>query len=133
MALLVSVDEDDPRPLYEQLVATVKDQLRKGLLAPGEELPSFRELAAELGVNMHTVRHAYKQLEREGVLVVRLGRRARIASCPRQAASPEQVDGVLGPIIAKLVNEAWRLGLSADELTKRVGRAMKATRKGGTR
>jgi DNA-binding transcriptional regulator YhcF (GntR family) len=78
---------------------------------------------------MHTVRHAYTQLAQEGVLVVRLGRRARVSERPQQAAPPGQVDAVIGPIVGKLANEAWRLGLSAKDVVRRVEKAMRATRK----
>jgi GntR family transcriptional regulator len=129
VALLVSIDENDPRPLYEQLAAEVIDQVRTGQLVPGDELPSFRELADALGVNMHTVRHAYTRLAQEGVIVVRLGRRARVSARPRPAAPPERVDAVIEPVVRHLANEAWRLGLGSKDVVRRVEKAMRATRK----
>jgi GntR family transcriptional regulator len=125
--VLFTFDESDPRPLYDQLASAVKDQVRSGLLEPGVHLPSVRELADELGVNMHTVRHAYKELEREGVIVVRLGRRARIAPRPEKPAPAREVASSLDPIVRRLVEEAWRLGVGEKEVVERVRKAVGET------
>jgi len=126
--MLFTFDESDPRPIYDQLASAVKEQVRSGLLQPGEPLPSVRELARELGVNMHTVRHAYKELEREGVIVVRLGRRARIAPRPEGPAPAHEVASSLDPVVRRLVEEAWRLGIGEKELLRRVRTALGETK-----
>jgi len=60
-------------PLYEQIVAAVKREAAAGRLAPGEALPSVRALAAELLVSLITVKRAYEELERDGIVYSRQG------------------------------------------------------------
>ena len=62
-----------PGPLYEQIVSAVKREVAAGRLLPGEPLPSVRVLAAELLVSLITVKRAYEELEREGILYSRQG------------------------------------------------------------
>jgi GntR family transcriptional regulator len=62
-----------PGSLYEQIVGAVKREVAAGRLLPGEPLPSVRTLAAELLVSLITVKRAYDELEREGVLYSRQG------------------------------------------------------------
>ncbi len=61
--MLLSINEQDPRPVYVQIVSQIKDQIQRGSLKPGDELPSVRELSASLGINMHTVRRAERLQE----------------------------------------------------------------------
>jgi GntR family transcriptional regulator len=82
--MLITIDERDSRPLYLQITGQIKEQVRKGLLRPGDELPSVRELADSLEINMHTVRSAYLKLRDQGIITMRLGRKARIAVPDRQ-------------------------------------------------
>ena len=82
--MLLSIDEQDPRPVYVQIVSQIKDQIQRGSLKPGDALPSVRELSASLGINMHTVRRAYVVLrEPEAV-----GLQTRAAGQSGQIAHP---------------------------------------------
>lgn len=83
--LAKSLDLDDPTPIYHQLAAVVRWEVAKGRLAIGAMLPPVRDVAAAVGVNYHTVRRAWGDLEAEGVLDIRRGRGARVI---RAAASP---------------------------------------------
>lgn len=55
-------------PIYLQIVEIVKSQIAKGILKPGEQIPSVRELAVNAGVNPNTMQKALAELEREGIL-----------------------------------------------------------------
>src|SRR5215471_10919611 len=68
--------EIDPRsglPTYLQLVQQVRHALRLGLLKPGDQLPTAREVVAKLAINPNTVLRAYRELEREGLVGARPG------------------------------------------------------------
>src|SRR5699024_3250945 len=54
------------RPIYEQIKQQVKENILKGYVAPGEHLPSMRELAQDLSVNVITTKRAYEDLEKDG-------------------------------------------------------------------
>jgi GntR family transcriptional regulator len=58
---------------YLQLAQQVRHALRLGLLRPGEQLPTAREVVGKLAINPNTVLKAYRELEREGLVVARPG------------------------------------------------------------
>src|SRR5882757_7416601 len=62
-----------PGALYQQIVDAIKREVGSGRLAPGSALPSFRALAQELLVSLITVKRAYEELEREGIIYRRQG------------------------------------------------------------
>jgi len=112
--MLISINENDPRPLYAQIAGEIKEQIRDGTLQPGDELPSVRELADSLAINLHTVHHAYQQLRDQGIILLRLGQRARVAT-RRQPAARAEVQGKLAGRLKEMITEAYHLGLSAED------------------
>ncbi len=62
-----------PGALYDQIVAAVKREVAAGRLAAGDRLPSVRALAADLLVSVITVKRAYEELERDGIIYRRQG------------------------------------------------------------
>jgi GntR family transcriptional regulator len=65
---------------YLQIVQQVKDALRLGTIDVGDQLPTVREVVADLAVNPNTVAKAYRELEHEGLVVARQGRGTFVAS-----------------------------------------------------
>jgi GntR family transcriptional regulator len=61
-------------PIYVQLRDQILQAIRTGLLGPGERLPTMRQVAVALKVDLNTVRHAYDELERLGALTLERGR-----------------------------------------------------------
>ena len=76
-------------PLGLQIERQLRLAVATGRLAAGERLPSARDLAASLGVNFHTVRKAYGELEREGLLVTARGRGTFVAESVRYLTRKE--------------------------------------------
>jgi DNA-binding transcriptional MocR family regulator len=64
--MLLRLDPRDDAPLFVQLANTLRIAVLRGDASPGERLPSARELAASLDINVHTVLHAYQELRDEG-------------------------------------------------------------------
>src|SRR4051795_11467769 len=62
-----------PGTLYQQIVDGLKREVSEGRLRPGTPLPSFRQLAEDLLVSVITVKRAYEELEREGIIFRRQG------------------------------------------------------------
>ena len=80
----------DPRSgvaTYLQIVQQVKEALRLGTISVGDQLPTVREVVADLAINPNTVAKAYRDLEREGLVVARQGRGTFVASTLAPAAS----------------------------------------------
>ncbi len=71
--------------LYQQIVDGIKLEVATGRLSSGEELPSFRVLAGQLLVSLITVKRAYEELEREGIIYRRQGRGTFVAEQGRKA------------------------------------------------
>jgi GntR family transcriptional regulator len=107
--MLISIDEKDSRPLYLQITGQIKEQVRKGILRPGDELPSVRELAESLEINMHTVRNAYLKLRDQGIIVMRLGRKARIARL-EQPVNTVDLENDIRVRLNELITDALVMG-----------------------
>src|SRR4051812_31134513 len=110
--MLFAINDRDPRPLYEQLVSQVKQAVAARTLVAEEELPSVRELADTLGINLHTVHKAYRQLHAEGIVHMRLGRRARISPPREKPVPPRVARNTLLPRINELVADAFHMRVS---------------------
>ena len=67
--MIIELKPYSNKPIYEQLILEIKRGIIIGELQPGESLPSVRSLAADIGINMHTVNKVYKYLQQESVLV----------------------------------------------------------------
>ncbi len=61
-------------PIYAQLVDRIKHLIASGVLEPGNQLPTVRQMAAELRVNFNTIARAYRILDEEGVISTQQGR-----------------------------------------------------------
>ena len=71
--LLPAISPAAAGPLYQQIVDGLKREISEGRLAAGTPLPSFRQLAEKLMVSLITVKRAYEELEREGIIFRRQG------------------------------------------------------------
>ena len=66
--MIIEIETRDAAPIYEQLRDQIVFGAASGKLVPGEALPSVRRLAADLGINFHTVNKAYATLNEEGYI-----------------------------------------------------------------
>jgi len=78
--MLIRIDAESGRPLFEQVASSVRGDILAGRLEPGDRLPTAREVADALEINLHTVLRAYQQLRDEGLVDLRRGRGAVIAA-----------------------------------------------------
>ena len=114
--MLITVDPSAAQPLFEQLAASVRSSILTGAVSAGERLPSARDLAESLEVNVHTVLHAYQVLRDEGFIELRRGRGAVVASRAGDYAQ-------LARDIDRVVAEARRLDLGPTALTALIRKA----------
>ena len=88
MELIVPLNAQGGRPLYEQIYQYIKDEIRKGNIRPEKQLPSSRELAKSLKVSRSTTQLAYEQLVSEGYL----------EAVPRKGYFAASLDGIFPPV-----------------------------------
>src|SRR5580765_8563988 len=86
----LSIDSNDPTPIYAQLERGLRAGIATGRLQPGDQLPTVRQLAVDLRINANTVARVYADLERAGVLETRRGVGSFISSAARDEARPSQ-------------------------------------------
>ncbi len=115
--MLLSVNANDPIPIYRQLVSQIRHAVASGRLAPGDKLPSQRELAGELVINHLTVKKAYETLEAEGLICTARGRGTFVADSSPGDLKDKGVDQ-LRDRASKLALDARQLGMSDAEYTK---------------
>lgn len=114
--MLIRIDPALSTPLFEQLATSVRSQVLEGRARSGDRLPSARELASSLDINVHTVLHAYQLLRDEGLVELRRGRGAILT------ARADALSG-LESHIGSLIDEARKLGVTASTLTTLVQEA----------
>src|ERR1039458_7993753 len=88
--MFLTLHENDKRPIYQQITDGIKALIAHGDLREGKSLPSVRQVAGDLGVNLNTVAVAYRQLHDEGFVTVRHGAGAVISS--RTPRRPDEAD-----------------------------------------
>ncbi len=71
---MIVIDYKDRRPIYEQVVERFQELIVKGVMKPGEQMPSVRSMAMELSINPNTIQRAYAELERRGFTYTIKGR-----------------------------------------------------------
>lgn len=107
--MLIRIDPASEAPIFVQLAASVRADAATGRVRPGDRLPAAREVAEALGVNVHTVLHAYQDLRDEGLIELHRGRGAVVT----EAAVPL---AALHRDILELTGKARALGLAPDTL-----------------
>ena len=109
-------------PMYEQIMAQVVAKVMAGEWKAGTPLPSIRELAAGSRVSVITVKRAYLELERSGVIVTRQGKGSFVAETldATQALAAQEFQSQL----AGMVEAARRLGLDRQQIVDRVEQAL---------
>lgn len=106
-------------PIYRQIMDQVRALVASRRLVAGDLVPSIRQLAADLEVNMMTVSKAYAKLEAEGVLERVRGTGMRVAAgTPPAPAAQRQAE--LTPLAGALVTRALQLGLSERQVVSLV-------------
>lgn len=116
--MFFAVDDTDPTPVYKQIVDGVREQVAQEVLKPGDSLPSVREMAGYLGINVNTVNRAYQILKEMGLIIARPARGSVIAPNAQDLLGSKENKAALLEEIAKLLQEATRLGFDKSQVIK---------------
>lgn len=106
-------------PTYLQLAQQVRQAVRLGILRPGDQLPTVKDVVGSLAINPNTVLKAYRELDREGIVEGRRGVGTFVASTP----SLPPPDGVkeLRTSLQRWVGRARAAGLDDDAIAALFG------------
>lgn len=112
---MVTINNRDPRPIYEQICDNLKRLIISGVLSPDEKLPSVRELAQRLAINPNTIQRAYRELEAAGYCYSVPGK-GSFAGGGKQA-DREHIEALLTKL-RETVNELRYLGVEQSEIER---------------
>ncbi len=125
---MLTIDLNRPEPIEDQLCRGIHLALAKGQVKPGDELPSVRQLAGDLGIHWNTVARAYRRLRDEGLLAVGRGRSVRVTSAvARESREPER-DEKVELLIDSVFTRAKLLGMTYPELRATIERSLEQWR-----
>jgi GntR family transcriptional regulator len=116
------LSNNESTPMYTQIMDQIATKVMAGDWRPGQALPSIRELASASGVSVITVKRAYLELERAGVIVTRQGKGSFVAETqelPKQLMQDEFNSHLMG-----MLHAATKLGMPEKDVVGQVRAAM---------
>ena len=116
-----TLSQSDKRPMYFQIMEQVKQRIAVGDWAEGQIIPSIRQLAVELEVSVITVKRAYYELEREGIIITQHGKGSQVASTP--GLGTRLLEAELGQHLEQAARIAAQLGMPPKQLAVRLREA----------
>lgn len=122
---MITIDFQNRKPIYEQIIDRFQVLIMKGILAPDSQMPSVRSLAVELSINPNTIQKAYAALEQQGFIYSVKGRVNYVADCSglreqkkqelfckfRQYISYGREIGISKEEYQEVLEECWKEGM----------------------
>ena len=121
MHSMLPLSHTSGKPMYLQIIDQVRHKVAIGDWPPGTDMPSIRQLAADLSISVITVKRAYQDLEQEGVILTQPGRGSIVAQTTITPATQWETE--LQQTLVQAVQIGKRLGLGNDELIDRLRQA----------
>jgi GntR family transcriptional regulator len=114
--LSLSLDFRSGLPIYTQIVNQMQSHLVSGSLKVGDQLPTIRALADDIGVNFNTVARAYRILDKARIISTQQGRGTYITEIPSAKVKAQLRHDALDALAKRFVTEAFHLGFSKQEI-----------------
>lgn len=121
----IHVDLRSKVPAYAQIVEQVGGLIASGALAAGDQLPTVRQLAADLRVNFNTVARAYRMLDEAGVISTQQGRGTYVVEAPPAARGRRLRQAALEGLTRDFVEAAARLGYGPKDVLAAVEQGLR--------
>ena len=113
--MFLRIEPSSAVPIYCQVAEQIREQIAAGLLKPGQQVPSVRQLAADLAVNQNTILKVYNELVREGILTMERGSGTFVSSqIPGQIEESRRQ--IVGDALARAVEKAISLNVPIEQL-----------------
>jgi DNA-binding transcriptional regulator YhcF (GntR family) len=110
-------------PTYLQLAQQVRQAVHLGILVPGDQLPTVKEVVGRLAINPNTVLKAYRELDRQGVVEGRRGQGTFVL--PAVPSLPSGEIGVLREALQRWLRQAHAAGLDDDGIAALVAETVR--------
>jgi GntR family transcriptional regulator len=119
---MITFKKDDKSgvPIYRQIQDQIRYGIASGRLSAGEQLPTVRGLAVDLGVNPNTVIKAYTELERQGILTTEQGSGTFVAGLPAVALAPKDRQAKLAALCAEFLGQVAQYGFGPDDVLQAI-------------
>lgn len=117
MNIIISNSSQDP--IYEQIVDQLKNQIIRGEVQEGSELPSIRNLARELQISVITTKRAYEELEKEGFIETVPGKGSFVANQNKEILKERKLK-IIEEKLSDAVSESRLLGLTMNEVIEMI-------------
>jgi len=116
--MMIELDFRSHVPIYAQLVDRIKHLVATGVLKPGDQLPTVRQLATDLRVNFNTIARAYRMLDESGVISTQQGRGTYVLEpmIPERAARLREA--AIEELTRGFLREADRMGFEPKEVAR---------------
>lgn len=118
METSIVISQTDGRPIYLQIMEQIRQRVVLGEWKPGEQIPSIRAMAIALQISVITVKRAYLELEREGVIVTQHGKGSIVAPDPDLGS--RLYDKEFEEHLRQVVRIGTLLGLTEEEIVERL-------------
>jgi GntR family transcriptional regulator len=118
METSIVISQTDGRPIYLQIMEQIRQRVVLGDWKPGEQIPSIRAMAIALQISVITVKRAYLELEREGVIVTQHGKGSIVAPDPDLGS--RLYDKEFEEHLRQVVRIGTLLGLTEEEIVERL-------------
>lgn len=110
----MSIDFLPDKPIYQQLIERISGDIIRGVVKPGEKLPSVREYAVEAGVNANTMQRVYKELELMGISETKRGQGTFVTE--NEIRLDELRIKMKENLIKSFIHNAESLGFTKEEM-----------------
>ena len=117
----LTLSQSDKRPMYLQIMEQIKQRIAVGDWKEGQPIPSIRQLAADTAVSVITVKRAYLELEREGIIVTQPGRGSHVSTSPGLGIRLREQE--LQQYLENAMRVAAQLGIRPKEIERRLREA----------
>jgi GntR family transcriptional regulator len=128
--MLLRIDIHDRRAIYRQIADGIKTMIASGQLREGQTLPGVRQMALDLGVNLNTIAAAYRELQGEGLIEVKRGLGAKVASRPGPREPTKSSQKTLRRPLRTVLTELVLAGMPQKQILSMVDDELRSLLKG---
>lgn len=115
---MINLDYQSRTPIYEQIITEIEKYVALGIFKPKEQIMAIRELATMLGINPNTVKKAYSELEKRGVITT-ISTKGTFIADNIDMIVKQNIDGKIEEI-KMIIDDLQKLGITKEEIIKKL-------------